>query len=394
MLYKKRLERNIFLSYVSTFLVSWLFFIPIWFSFETQFANPGLLSVIYALTYVITIILEIPTGALADLIGRKSTVITGSIIQGLGWILISQSKGVEWLWCGYGIGAIGGALISGANTALVYDSLKELGRERYFARFSSLSGLLFRVGMIFSSFLGGYIYLINKGLPYILVGVNYILAGIVTFLIIEPKIDSEKFSFQNYLRQTGLGVKHLLANEKIKWYSVYYMIIGGTTWYFQYFLNQSYATLMGFDEIQRSWLFSSVFLIIGVLGLFIAKHVSKYKFFIVMLPVLTIVGYFSGAVANSLVAIVAIFLVQFTGTLRFSILDQYANDQIESRYRATALSVLNMSVSLVFVVLSLGLSSVIDSHGAKIVMGIMGMITLIAGVPATIKVLVNERNGK
>ena len=390
--YLAKLRRNITISYITCFFESLLFFLPIWYSFEIRFADPGLLSVIYAATYGITIILEIPTGALADLLGRKTTIIIGTLLQSLGWLIISQTDGLERLILGYVFNAVGVALVSGANTALIFDTLKELGKEKDFAKFNSKCAVIFRSGMIISTLAGGYIYLADKGLPYILVGICFGLSGLVSLKLMEPKIDTEKFSWANYINQTKLGINQLGSNTKIKWYSIYYLIFGGAGWYFLFFLNQSYATQVGFNEVEKSWIFSTIFLLIGIIGVISAKYSHKYRFFIIFIALITIGGYILGGIVNKTGALVSIFLVQLAGTMRFSFLDQYANDQLESKYRATSLSVLNMMVGMVFVALSLGLSKIITLEGAKVAMMVIGVISLLVGIPVTVKVLANEKD--
>jgi len=99
--YLKKMRLNITLTYINSFLLSLIFFIPVWYAFETQYASPATLGLIYAISHLLTVVLELPTGALADLIGRKKTIFLGLFLYGLSWIYISQSKDVSWLWIGY-----------------------------------------------------------------------------------------------------------------------------------------------------------------------------------------------------------------------------------------------------------------------------------------------------
>ena len=73
---------------------------PIWYAFERNFASPATLALIYGVTHLTNILLELPTGALADLLGRKIVVFLGLLIQGGGFILLSQTQTVSWIWIG------------------------------------------------------------------------------------------------------------------------------------------------------------------------------------------------------------------------------------------------------------------------------------------------------
>jgi uncharacterized protein involved in response to NO len=100
---------------------------------------------------------------------------------------------------------------------------------------------------------------------------------------------------------------------------------------------------------------------------------------------------------NRVIAVVILFLNHLAGTLRFSMLNQYANKEFESKYRATAISALNMAVSLVFAIISITGGRVISyfqPNGAKILMTGLGVLTLIIAIPTTRVLLVNHNGRK
>lgn len=391
--YTKLIQRNLFLARVDAFLLSLLFFIPIWYVFETQFASPATLGWIYAIGHLFTVFLELPTGVLADLLGRKWTIFFGLLINALSWMLISQVKNVGWLWSGYIINAVGVALVSGADVALTFDSLKELGKEKGYAKFSSKNSLIFRIGMVMATFSGGFLFGVNQRLPYFLVGVCNLIVGLLTLFKTEPRIDTEKFSFVSYIKQTKRGFKELTKNTFIKDFSVYYVLVGGVTWYCIYYLNQVFATDIGFSVIQRSWIFSGIFLIGAGVQLFLthSKFLTR-KFVYLMFPILVVVGLTPGYWLGKNSSIIFLFLIQFTGMMRFSVLNQYANLEFESKYRATAISALNMLVSLVFSALSILGGKIINFYGPGLVMTLLGILSLVFLTPIT-KALIskNER---
>ncbi len=383
--YLQKMELNIKIAHVRAFFLSLFFFMPIWYIFETQFVSPDQLSLIYAVTHLVIIFLELPTGAFADLVGRKKSVAIGLFLNGLAWIYISQSKDSGWLWRGYFLTAIGDALVSGADVALNFDSLKELKREKEFARFSSKQSIIFRAGMIMATLAGGYIYEMNKPLPYILVGISTVIGSLLTlFFCTEPKIDTERFNLKSYIKQIKVGVKQLTKNEYMKDFSIYYIFLGGITWYFVYFLNQVFATEIGFTIQERSWLFSSIFLIIAFL-LYGATHYTSMKRgkVYIALPALMIIGFLPGYWADKSLAIVSIFLVQFASMARFSILGQYSNQEFESKYRATAISALNMAVSVVFAIIAVIGGKIVTNYGSGMMMTLLGILSFLIMLPVT-----------
>ena len=108
------------------FLVSvgvWVFIWRTYLSFTE-------ITVIMGVGVLVGLLLELPTGALADLIGRKKTVIIGRVCGVIGFAIYSVATNF-WLFL---IAAIfyhaNWAFESGALSALLYDSLQENGNER------------------------------------------------------------------------------------------------------------------------------------------------------------------------------------------------------------------------------------------------------------------------
>ena len=103
---------------------------------------------------VTVLVMEVPTGVLADRWGRKPSVIIGGVLTALGWALVPLSvsltgQGQLLGGCGaFALAGIGMTMVSGAQEAWVVDNLVAAGRadlvDRYFARahsFASLGGV-------------------------------------------------------------------------------------------------------------------------------------------------------------------------------------------------------------------------------------------------------------
>ncbi len=85
-----------------------------------------ILQAIYSISIVV---LEIPSGYLADAIGRKKTIILGTIFGFLGFVAYSFSYAFLGFLFAEIILGIGQSLISGADSALLYDTLLESGKK-------------------------------------------------------------------------------------------------------------------------------------------------------------------------------------------------------------------------------------------------------------------------
>lgn len=101
------------------------------------------------------LVMEIPTGIVADRWGRKISVICGGLVSALGWALIpvavsaTGSDQLLYASLSFFLSGFGQTLVSGAQQAWVVDNLASAGRrdlvDQYFARmrsFASLGGVM------------------------------------------------------------------------------------------------------------------------------------------------------------------------------------------------------------------------------------------------------------
>lgn len=379
------MPRNILVLYFRNFFMSLLFFTPTWYIFEHQFGSNSQLNLIYAVTLGLSVFLQIPTGAFSDIYGRKLSIIIGSIVDGLGYVIISFTHNINGLWIGYLVNSIGFSLVSGSEDALIYDSLKNQGREKEFAKIQSQCNLIYRFGMIISAFVGGYLANIAISLPYLLVGITSIIAGLISMFFMEPHLEHESITFSKYILETKLGIHELFKTTRQTFFSLYYMVIGGFSFYFVYFFYLPYADFYQFSNSQKSWMFSIIFIVIGLAIHFLSQNIEsigRLKIF-VLVPFILVIGYIAGYFTSPFFVPVVIATVWIVSGLRFSIFNQFANDEYSSRHRATALSTLAMGADVVMIAITLILNPFIDSIYPPLVMLILGFSALIILIPIT-----------
>ncbi len=91
----------------------------------------GLLQLIY---YWVVMATEVPSGVVADRIGRKWALFLGALVNGAGCYVFAVSHDFSTFAIGEVLFALGTALISGADSALLYDSFAAERRESEYPR--------------------------------------------------------------------------------------------------------------------------------------------------------------------------------------------------------------------------------------------------------------------
>ena len=342
---------------------------------------------------LITTVLEIPTGALADLIGRRKTVLIGLLISsGCIFAIAFSNTFSQFMIYQIGLG-IGAALVSGADTAILYDSLKSTNRENEFGKIMVASGFLYRIGLVIGSFLGGYLYSQWISLPHIMKAFSMLMGAVWIYFMVEPPIDSDKFSWANYVKQTKQGVKEITKSPYMRKLTAYYVLVGGITWSCLYYFAQPFALDYGYTDKQMSILFGFVYLFTTII-LYVLTSIpnllSRERIYIGF-PVLMMLSFLPAYFIPKMFVPLLILGVQIAGSGRFAILDKYTNKEFEPKNRSTANSTINMMVEIFMILVVQAGGYIQDVYNTKIIYSTLGVVTLVFVMPFAFQLVQEHR---
>lgn len=390
----KTLQRNIRLYYLYGFLSNLAFNIPIWVSFQRRFLTFTQMSLIAAAQILIALIMELPTGAFADMFGRKKSVLVGCFFYGIGFLRIGTAHNGIHILLGLLLTGLGDSFISGADVAFLFDHLKKYGKEKLFPKIRGNASLIAQFGIITSSIVAGYMYSYMKGLPYFALVATYILTALTWMLMREEKVKKNMLTVHSYFEHTISGIKHAFKVGFTRDVSIFYVFVGGFSWIWQSFLNQIYASNIGYSEIGKGILFAiirfvNVILILRLLRF--DKYLTKKNVFI-FFPILLLISSLPAVIPSIGVGTALLFMMTMSSTLRFVVLDGYVNEEFDSHYRATALSSLNMSIRILYIFSIVLSGPVLDHFPTGVVYFIMGILTLFFILPRGISLSKHEKS--
>ena len=192
------LKRNITIAYILAFSKNTWFWLGIWIFYYlrfTDYAGIGIIETILILTMTLA---EIPTGAVADLFGKKKTLILAFTLETIGAFMMATAPNFQMLALSVFVMCVGGTFYSGTIDALIFDTLKESGEERSYDTKISNTNTLSLIAPAICSILGGFMYKVNPTFPFYGNAFGYMVGLIASFFLIEPHIDTTKFSFRNF----------------------------------------------------------------------------------------------------------------------------------------------------------------------------------------------------
>ncbi len=102
------------------------------------FSDTGLsgaeISALFAIWSTVGILAEVPSGAVADHLSRRGALVAAGVLQAAGYLLWITLPGFPAFAAGFVLWGLGGALISGAQEALLYDGLAAVAAQEHYAR--------------------------------------------------------------------------------------------------------------------------------------------------------------------------------------------------------------------------------------------------------------------
>ncbi|WP_227396222.1 MFS transporter [Jeotgalibacillus aurantiacus] len=127
------LKRNIWLLYGISFFFA---LIPAYVIERLFWEMRGMSVLDVVLTEIIfgavMLTLEVPAGLVADRIGKKPVIMAGIFLEGIMFVILLSADSFWQFGVAIAFSAAGGALLSGAENALLYDSLASIRQEHRF----------------------------------------------------------------------------------------------------------------------------------------------------------------------------------------------------------------------------------------------------------------------
>jgi MFS family permease len=151
-----RYRSNIRKVYVVSLLCNMHFIAAVLVPFFTDWGRIRFSQVLFLNAWFMfcVFMLEIPTGTVADFFGRKTSMLLGSVVFILAVVVYVSYPSFYVFLVGETIWAMAYTLNSGANEALVYDSLKIIGHEERSKKVYSRMEAFKMTGILIGALLG------------------------------------------------------------------------------------------------------------------------------------------------------------------------------------------------------------------------------------------------
>jgi MFS family permease len=317
------------------------------------------LGILEGIFHVTSFLMEVPTGAVADLWGRKASRIAGRVVAFISLAIMFYARSFPLQMVGFAIVAIGYNLESGAGDALVYDSLLLEDKEAKFMHVSGRQELVYQSASILAFLIGGYLAVRSYLAVYSISMVLVVCAGVCALFLTEPVIDSQKKKLEgkslkhhiiNSMReQTVESVKVIRSRPKIAFLILFSELLFAFITSLFFYL-QNYWKAGGRTEWYIGMIFAAGSVVAGLTA-FGAPKIEKCigpRGVLLAMPLLLVLCLW-GVAVSPWPAIFYILTGCVEGVLIVAVGD-YLNRLIPSKYRATILSFQSMAFSLFMII--------------------------------------------
>ena len=378
------MKRNLFLYPVFRFFVNMLIIGPILIPFLLwKGLDYSQIMILQSLSAVSAMFFEVPTGAIADKLTRKLSLVLSGIILAVAMLLYILCNHFVFFAFAEILFGLGLTLFSGADSAILYESLKALGREKeYQGREGSAASNIF-LGQAFFSILSGYLYVVHPTIPFWISTFFILIASVSAWFFKEPDRMKSK---HKYVKHIYMGFCDALKKPRIVWLLVFAAFFGCLI-RLGYWLYQPYFDVVDLDIVFYGYIFAGMNLVAAFASKVLLKKFSEVRprKLLMYLAVLMIIsflipGFIKGYWVIGIIYLQQIFRGMYPATMKF-----YVNLQVSDDYRATTISMVSLISSLSFAVISPIVGFGLDKIGTQSVyrlvaygsmLGILGLFYL------------------
>lgn len=302
------------------------------------------------------LISEVPSGILGDRFSKKKIVIVGLVLLSITPLLTFSSNLVtdEYVYyiilCSFVLEGVGNAFLSGADDALFFESLRSEGKEESYGKIRGKLQLISALTLGLATFVGGGLYGITRYLPYIIQSLT--LLGSMIIIISIP--ENQKYTRDNFNQNEGSKFKDLLSvfhrmlqSSRILFMFVFTTVIVST-------INVVFALLPDyFSKIGFSTSFNgAIFMVYSIIGGIVATQaykISKIRVskLILLISLILMVSIVFQIIPFNSTFILSLVLLYIIIDILDPIIMEMLHLWVDDNFRATVISGLSFSISLV-----------------------------------------------
>ena len=376
-------KNNVKALYAFSLLTSISLFSAIMVPFMTDWAGITFQQILFLQSWFMLsmFLLEVPTGVIADKFGRKTSLALGAGINAISAIVYGLTPNFYVFMLGEFLFALSITLVSGADKALIYDTLKKTKETKKSTKIFSNYAIYAALGYMIAGPVGSIIakyYPLNY--PMLLTAIPFGIACLIMFLVKEPKT-KQKLDEAKQFRMAINGVKYLIKHSKLRSLAINNALFMLSVYYL-FWIWQPTAKLAQIDIIYFGFIVTGM----NLTGMLFMKKIDWFQKKIgskkALLTLSIMPGFFFIIMAitkNPIIIVLSIFLIMGARQSRRPLMSSYMQKYIQSHNRATVNSAISMSATILIIISNLFMGVLID-YSLNITLIIIGTFSILFNI--------------
>jgi len=307
-----------------------------------------ILQAIYSLSVAL---FEIPSGYIADIFGRKQTIVFSTIFSFIGFLVFSFYGGFYAFALAQVLVGIGGSLMSGSDSAIIYDTLLETKSKTSYTKIEGRNYAIGNFSEAAAGILGGFLAVGSLYLP-IYVQTSILFFSIpIALTLVEPTIHEENKLDRSFRAIMEVVKFSLVDNTRLRWLIIYSSAMGVATlsmaWFAQPFFKEVGVPLAYFGILWAGLNFSAGLTSFNVHQF--DKKENNHKM-LIYLSLGMITSFILLGFNSSMFGLVFILIIYLLRGIVTPILRNAINENTTSNKRATVLSIRSFIIRISFAI--------------------------------------------
>jgi len=332
------------------------------------------------------VVMEIPSGYMADVWGHRKILIIGTILGALGFIIYSFSHSFLYFAIAEVVLGIGFSCVSGADSALLYDSLKYDKKEGEYIKYEGIITSIGNFAEAFAGILAGLIAAISFRAPFYFQAMIACIGIPAAFLLKERRIVTEVAVAS--ISDIVNTIRESLKNKELRSAIMVSSFTGSATLIFAWFV-QPFFKEAGLPVSLFGLLWTLLNLSVGMVSI-VSYRIERFlgqRRTLLFIIISTALFFVLSAFNISLAGIAFLFLFYATRGVATPVLKDYINGYTDSKVRATVLSLRSFEIRIIFAIVGPILGYLTDHFSLKTALLTMGITYFIATMLGSIHLL-------
>ena len=323
--------------------------------------------------WIVSLLVAVPAGALADRYGRKRALVLGISIWITGIVLFGFADNFAAFAIANAVWAFGAGFLWGAGSAYLYDTLVEVRAEARYPNVSSKSAMYAFLGTALASVLGGITVATTNDLrlPLILYAIPGLGALVLGLTFQEPSVGRQPE--KNLFAQVVSGARTTAGNRQIVLIILFQVLVGFVTYMMGFFRPKFMDQVVQGDFLLMGVVYAGFFCIAAASGRTADRLMHRFGesgalavVFLLVFPPFALIylvaqGFFSPDWALVLGVLTQVPDYVFWG-IESPLITTIINRRVASNDRATVLAINTFFTTLVIAIAEPGVGQVATTY--------------------------------